>query len=69
MANDQTVVSAQFRQGNVAVVSRHPLTGILELPSTGATVELALDRQSAEALISALALFLLQDDAGPNSDV
>ncbi len=68
MANDQTVISAQVRKGNVAVVSRHPLAGILKLSSAGATVELALDRKSAEGLISALALFLLQDDDGIRFD-
>lgn len=62
-------ISAEFRNVNVAIVSRHPLLGVLEFASsTGETVEVVLDRPNAEALISALALFLMHDnEALPNS--
>ncbi|WP_043612814.1 hypothetical protein [Ensifer sp. ZNC0028] len=56
-------ITAEFRNTTVAVVSQYPLLGTLDLaPSTGDTIEVLLDRPSAEALLSTLALFLLHDD-------
>ncbi|MFK0276099.1 hypothetical protein ACIQUG_20640 [Ensifer sp. NPDC090286] len=45
------VITAEFRNTTVAVVSQYPLLGTLDLASsTGDTIEVLLDRPSAEAL-------------------
>ncbi len=64
MPNDVSI-RAEFKDTSVTLVSRYPLLGTLELASSNGAIELLLDRGSAEALISSVALFLLQDGATP----
>lgn len=59
-------MNAEFQGSDVSVLSTDPLLGTVELTSsTGGTIEVLLDRYSAEALLSALVQFLAHgnDDA------
>ncbi|WDZ81053.1 hypothetical protein PWG15_25230 (plasmid) [Ensifer adhaerens] len=69
MEHDDTTISAQFLGSGVSLISRDPLLGSFELvSSTGATIEVSLDRPSAEALLSALVQFLSQGQAAEFDD-
>lgn len=63
MNDGEATISADFRSSSITVVSTDPLMGALEFESsTNTTIEVLLDRYSAEALLSALVHFLAQDD-------
>ena len=56
-------LQAEFHGSAVSVLSSDPLLGTFELAgSTGGTIEVLLDRYSAEALLSALTQFLAHDE-------
>ncbi|SDM57027.1 hypothetical protein SAMN05216328_1113 [Ensifer sp. YR511] len=60
----ESTISAQFQGSEISLISRDPLLGSFELVSSaGATIEVSLDRPSAEALLSALVQFVSQGQA------
>lgn len=62
---DGATIRAEFHGNDIAVSSRDPLIGTLDLTSsTDTTVEVMLDRYSAEALLSVIVQFLAQGQGG-----
>ncbi|WP_250889015.1 hypothetical protein [Mesorhizobium sp. dw_380] len=56
----------EFQDDDVVVTSRNPLKGtLLLIADDHAEVELQLDRETAEALMSALGAFLMEGAIGP----
>ncbi|KSV84554.1 hypothetical protein N183_12065 [Sinorhizobium sp. Sb3] len=63
MKHTGITMNAEFQGSVVSVLSSDPLMGTFELTSsTGETIEVLLDRYSAEALISTLVQFLARGD-------
>ncbi|KSV81961.1 hypothetical protein N182_38225 [Sinorhizobium sp. GL2] len=63
-----TTVRGEFL-GSFSIASIDPLLGVFELStSAGTTIEMLLDRYSAEKLMSALAQFLAQGQAAEFDD-
>ncbi|MBZ7926316.1 hypothetical protein LAC81_23040 [Ensifer adhaerens] len=63
MKNTGITMNAEFQGSDVSVLSSDPLMGTFELTSsTGGSIEVLLDRYSAEALLSALEQFLAHGD-------
>ncbi|MCK3779294.1 hypothetical protein MZK49_21560 [Ensifer sesbaniae] len=63
MKDSGITMNAEFHGSAVSVLSSDPLLGTFELAgSTGGTIEVLLDRYSAEALLSALTQFLAHDE-------
>lgn len=63
-----TTIRGEFL-GNFSIASIAPLLGVFELStSTETTIEVLLDRYSAEALLSALAQFLARGQAAEFDD-
>lgn len=62
-----TTIRAQFL-GNFSIASSDPLLGVFELSTADTTIEVLVDRYSAEALLSALAQFLAQGQAAEFDD-
>jgi len=64
MENGATI-RAEFHGNDIAVLSRDPLIGTLDLTSsTGSTIEVLLDRYGAEALLSVIMQFIAQGQGG-----
>ncbi|WP_077960888.1 hypothetical protein [Ensifer adhaerens] len=63
MKDIANTMNAEFQGSAVNVLSTDPLLGTFELTSsTGETIEVLLDRYSAEALIAAIMQFLAHDE-------
>jgi hypothetical protein len=57
---DDPLKTAEYQDGDVAILSRAPLIGTLELTDNdGEPIELQLNRRNAQALMAALTKFLL----------
>jgi hypothetical protein len=70
MADDGPPKTAEYQDGDVTVLSRAPLMGTLELMGDdNEPIELQLDRESAENLMSVLTIFLLKGEGedAPNA--
>ncbi|MEI3855809.1 MULTISPECIES: hypothetical protein [Ensifer] len=68
MKDTGITMNAEFQGSPVSVLSSDPLMGAFEITcSTGETIEVLLDRYSAEALLSALAQFLAHDEDAQES--
>ncbi|OKP69779.1 hypothetical protein BTE77_27470 [Ensifer adhaerens] len=68
MGLGSTTVQGEFL-GSFSIASIEPLLGVFELStSAGTTIEVQLDRYSAETLMSALAQFLAQGQAAEFDD-
>ena len=58
---DDPLKTVEYQDGDVTMLSRAPLIGILELTNRdGEPIKLQLDRANAEALMAALTKFLLK---------
>ncbi|WEX75241.1 hypothetical protein PYH37_000626 [Sinorhizobium numidicum] len=63
MEDNRATVTAEFMDNDIDVVSNDPLIGTLELISEqDEVIEVSLDRERAEALLSALLQFLAQGE-------
>lgn len=63
MEDEQTTATAEFTDNDICVVSTDPLVGTLELISDqDEVIEVTIDRERAEDLLSALVQFLAQGE-------
>ncbi|SCW77616.1 hypothetical protein SAMN02927900_04843 [Rhizobium mongolense subsp. loessense] len=67
--DERTTISAEYQGDDIVVMSKDPLIGKLELMTeTDEVVEVRIDRDTAEGLLSALVPFLAhgEGDEAPN---
>ncbi|MDX8448284.1 hypothetical protein [Mesorhizobium captivum] len=57
-------LSVEYQDDDVVVTSRNPLKGLLPLASEEEDVELSLDKETAELLMSALLEFIMAGEGG-----
>lgn len=57
-------LSVEYQDDDVVVTSRSPLRGLLPLAGEEEDVELSLDKDSAELLMSALLEFIMAGEGG-----
>jgi hypothetical protein len=67
MQDDSSPLETEYQDADISVVSSEPLIGMLELVGADdQQIEVRLDLESAESLISALVQFLAEGDDAPN---